>query len=267
MKLTSLFVVLSCFLFIGCSTYEYQENNVGDNVLIENVENNLSQDLETSDVLNIEGEVVSETEVQEEIVDKVKEIETLFFDSSLDFQYLLFNLDEVYNIEVNGKNYEIVIEEKNGEYVFLVEGIEIPFENLNFFLKLDDYEINVETFKEKETVQISFIKIIEEVVTENEVEIFIIEKDNSVVIEWDYQNLDQVKYFKVMHSKTNPDVKYPDQSAIEVLYKNDNQRFEHFYPNDGINYYRISVVLNDDSKIHSEVKKVNFKYEEKENHR
>ncbi len=81
----------------------------------------------------------------------------------------------------------------------------------------------------------------------------------SVEIKWDMYSGDDLKYYKVVHSTSNKDLKYPEDGYLtyitnpsETSYE-DKEKFQV-----GTNYYRITTVLNDDTKIHSNVEVLNI---------
>jgi len=83
------------------------------------------------------------------------------------------------------------------------------------------------------------------------------EENNKVRLEWnnDYSE-DDFKYYKVMYSKINSDLKYPHDFVIGVYDYVKADDFYHYHPSVGTNYYRITMVLNNGNYIHSNVKKV-----------
>lgn len=87
------------------------------------------------------------------------------------------------------------------------------------------------------------------------------EFDNeSLKLYWNkYYDNSNFKYYKVVHSTTNPDLKYPDDGYIEVI--SDIDKSYHVTDNKeyfkkGVNYYRVTVVLDDNSKYHGNVVKL-----------
>ncbi len=89
---------------------------------------------------------------------------------------------------------------------------------------------------------------------------------NQVNLIWKVNNPEEVEYFKVVRSENNEDPKYPEDGYVEVISPQKDQyeyKYEQ-YENAGIKvYYRITAVLKNGEKIHSEVFK--FKTDPSEN--
>lgn len=76
--------------------------------------------------------------------------------------------------------------------------------------------------------------------------------NDCVSLSWDYEGV--LKYYKVVRSVSNPEPKYPDDGYISVISDFDNKAYlDCDYNKSVTNYYRITVVLPDDNKIHSNV--------------
>ncbi len=71
--------------------------------------------------------------------------------------------------------------------------------------------------------------------------------NKTLVLKWD--ELENIRYYKVVRSQTNKDPKYPEDGYISVEY---GTEFEEIPPN-GTSYYRITAVMKDGEKIHSNV--------------
>lgn len=79
------------------------------------------------------------------------------------------------------------------------------------------------------------------------------EIEGCIKLEWNYEG-STLKYYKVVRSSTNPEPKYPEDGYISVISNKEEQEYTDCAYNDSlINYYRITVVLPDNSKIHSNV--------------
>lgn len=145
---------------------------------------------------------------------------------------------------------------------------------------VDDYEFSttdIEEIKKKlseklsipynEIASISKVQYVGEEkeyseIEDHQIELEIEEKDGKIYLKWDKYEGSDFMYYKVMHSNTNADIKYPQEAAKIVIddYKENEAEFGWF---DDVNYYRITVVLEGDKYIHTNViKYVPEEYEE-----
>jgi hypothetical protein len=256
MRLYQVVLVLLCIGFSGCTEgFEIEENNgsITENVVVEEVDND-SGSLDTT-----ENTVDSSEESIPEFVDTVKDkVSSLFLDQTTNFIYL--NSGEVYDLsaDFNGISYDysLEIKEENGNFIIYLDGIRVPISDLSLFFKFTDREFLLNKLGDGK-FKLLISKTLsdtdkEEIITNSEITLFVIEKEDHIVLEWE-DSLSNVKWYKVMHSTTDSDVKYPEQDAIGVYEYDQEKRFEHWKQKEGVNYYRISVVLEDDSVVHSDV--------------
>ena len=100
---------------------------------------------------------------------------------------------------------------------------------------------------------------------------FELELEDKIYVEWkEFPVPELFKYYKVMYSDSNSNVKYPDQGAVRVL-TNVHDITSNFKKSlkEGIHYFRLTVVLNNGEYLHSPIQKVVVTedvghYEEKE---
>lgn len=71
-------------------------------------------------------------------------------------------------------------------------------------------------------------------------------EEDVLVLEWNAYPNNDLSYYKVVWSQSNPDLMYPEDSYISVISQAENTRYE--VPEDkflnGTNYYRISAIRN-----------------------
>lgn len=90
-----------------------------------------------------------------------------------------------------------------------------------------------------------------------EVELEVELEDGKVELDWNEYPYDDFMYYKVMHSDWNSEIKYPDEAA---KYVGENQE-ETSYILDlhgTENYYRITVVLEENRYIHSDIVEIDY---------
>lgn len=75
---------------------------------------------------------------------------------------------------------------------------------------------------------------------------------NKAEIEWDKYEGDDFQYYKLLHSTSNKYVTYPEKYANYVGMKSTDTDFTHYDIEEGVNYYRLGIVLKGDEVIHSE---------------
>lgn len=264
-KFQKIVLLLLVILLVGCSQEFVIEENT--KVIQENISNNSNIKLQEA---QIEKDIYKEIEIEniEEKNISNESLEKITFSSSLDS--LIFKLDKEYSLEIGTQenifSYSFLVKETDGGYDSFINGVAIPTSVLSVYFNVENKEISFEklgdnkiklSFKEKEDNK----DHVEEEEIEIELEVDI--EDNSIELEWE-DTINGVKWYKVMHSVYNNNPKYPQDNAIAVIEKGKKQEFEHLNPSEGVNYYRISVVLEDDYIVHSEVVEVNFKYDHKE---
>jgi hypothetical protein len=84
-------------------------------------------------------------------------------------------------------------------------------------------------------------------------------EDGMIKIEWDeLEDEDNFKYYKVLNSNDNPDVTYPETSAIFVGQDVDETEFEIQTKklDKGVNYFRVGYVLENNEVFHTETVEV-----------
>jgi hypothetical protein len=81
-------------------------------------------------------------------------------------------------------------------------------------------------------------------------------EDNTIEVEWEkLDNKDNFKYYKVLISSTDSDVKYPETDAKFVGQDVSETKFEISTDklDKGVNYFRVGYVLANDEVFHTEV--------------
>lgn len=81
-------------------------------------------------------------------------------------------------------------------------------------------------------------------------------ENGNLELEWTEYEGDNLEYYKVVWSQTNPDLMYPEDGYIKYMsdehkYNVPSEKFK-----EGINYYRITTVLKDGTTINSNVEKI-----------
>lgn len=78
-------------------------------------------------------------------------------------------------------------------------------------------------------------------------------EDSQVLLNWSASQSANFKYYKVVRSNSNPTPSYPADGYIAVLVDRLMTEYVDKAPKEGTNYYRITVVKSDDSKVNSNV--------------
>lgn len=124
--------------------------------------------------------------------------------------------------------------------------------------ELDNIEEELDEIEWEEFESEDYFENIEEYEFDLEVEV----ENNKVEIEWEEFDFDEFKYYKVLHSTTTPNIKYPETSAIHVGMHQEETYFEHWKPHQGTNYYRIGIVLENGEVLHSDTYELDFTNQE-----
>ena len=287
MNIKYIFVVMfSLFIISGCSgSYNFEENNFNKsnddvNIELNTGENNSSIDVKISKLKN-KTLVDVDINLEQKIIDKANDAMNNL-SQVLDFSK--FKNGNLYiNSLINGSD-NVVVEVKDLDDDFvcsfkkslnLVKGDNsISFDGC----ELKDgsgYKITIiSTWGEFSYNIISDINLIDEYIEnneekddddDNEIKLEIdFENKESVYLKWNaFNDKDNFKYYKVVHSTTNSDLKYPVDGYISVItdiYQTSYVDVSKF--SEGTNFYRITVVLKDDTKVHSNVEFVDVDIKE-----
>ena len=254
-KICFLFLIF-VILFAGCtSEYSFSENEFENSINLE------GQVKDNYDNVTIDGQVKVKKDDVTKVIDRVKE--EINFNKYIIFEkveedgtvYIKNNYDKDLNV-----NLRVLDMSCNKEFVLKSKSIEkVEFSGCsfkNFDKVIFEFEVEGKRFKFS-----AYVKKLEgknfygkTLISSYDV------RNKSVVLDWKKYEGDKsnFKYYKVVHSTTNPDLKYPEDGYINYITDIDNTHFEtskHF--KEGmINYYRITTVLKSGEKIHSNVEKV-----------
>lgn len=269
--------IMLCFLvviLVGCTQdfeIEQNQNLVNQTISDENKEEvikSISENEANGTEISFEENEIELNNLKENKEDQKNEVQTLSFNDLNDIVTVELNKEYSLNIQRNDLSYtySFYVTEKIGNYTVIINGIEIPKDTLSIYFLVDDKEVQFEKIDDN-TVSMSFTTSVQEKgneIPETEITINVeIEiEDSYVELEWE-DNIDNAKWYKIMHSSYDKNPTYPQDNAIGVIEFGKDQEFKHWNPNEGKNYYRISIVLEDDSVIHSEVIEINFEAEEK----
>lgn len=270
--------IMLCFLavmVVGCTQdfeIEQNQNLVNQTISDENKEEvikSISENEVNGNEISFEENEIELNNLKENKEDQKNEVQSLSFNDLNDIVTVELNKEYSLNIQRNDLSYtySFYVTEKEGSYTVIINGIEIPKDTLSIYFLVDDKEVQFEKIDDN-TVSMSFTTSVQE--KENEIpeteitiDVEIEIEDSYVELEWE-DNIDNAKWYKVMHSSYDRNPTYPQDNAIGVIEFGKDQEFKHWNPNKGLNYYRISVVLLDDSVMHSEVIEINFEGEMEE---
>ncbi|MEC8220425.1 MAG: hypothetical protein VX028_00015 [Nanoarchaeota archaeon] len=267
--------IMLCLLVsivVGCTQdFEIEQNqNIVNQPISDGNKEEVIESISENEINEIlfEENEIELNNLRENKENQKEDIQTLSFNNLDDT--VTFELNKEYNLNIQRNDlsytYSFYVTGKEGNYTVIINGIEIPKDTLSIYFLVDDKEVVFEKI-DGNTVSMSFTTIPhkkenEDPETKTSIELEIEIEDNYVELEWE-DNINNVKLYKVMHSPYNNNPSYPKDNAIGVIEFGKDQEFKHWNPNEGINYYRISAVLLDDSVIHSEVIEINFEAEEK----
>ncbi|MEC8339756.1 MAG: hypothetical protein VXZ40_03960 [Nanoarchaeota archaeon] len=267
--------IMLCLLVsivVGCTQdFEIEQNqNIVNQPISDGNKEEVIESISENEINEIlfEENEIELNNLRENKENQKEDIQTLSFNNLDDT--VTFELNKEYNLNIQRNDlsytYSFYVTGKEGNYTVIINGIEIPKDTLSIYFLVDDKEVVFEKI-DGNTVSMSFTTIPhkkenEDPETKTSIELEIEIEDNYVELEWE-DNINNVKWYKVMHSPYNNNPSYPKDNAIGVIEFGKDQEFKHWNPNEGINYYRISAVLLDDSVIHSEVIEINFEAEEK----
>lgn len=257
-------------LLSGCSgSFDFEESNLDDgvdisgNVQVENEEYNVDVKVEKKEnSISIDvGEQLEEYKIDENDIDEDKELNAYYNGKSVELKWDIYSGDDLkyYKVVHSTSNKNLKYPE-DGYLTYITNPSETYYEDKDKFKVGTNYyrittvlKDNTKLHSNVEVLNIGGVENQEDYSYEGHFESY--DKGDYILLEWKAYKGDNFKYYKVVHSKTDSDPKYPEDGYIKVITNpletsfKDYEKFEI-----GIkNYYRITTVLSDDTKIHSNV--------------
>jgi len=180
-------------------------------------------------------------------------------------------------LENNKKEFQIDFEEVEGNFLYRVSSV-LKDEKI---IHSNIVQVKIKPQEIKEKVEGEKDKNIEEKVEKKqeeqkekfvedfkfeEIEIGYDKDERRIELKWEVNNNNNIKYYKIVKSTTNENPKYPEDGYYRVVNpQKTNEYYAEIYEiEEKKTYYRITAVLEDDSKIHSPVKEITPEIQEAE---
>jgi len=252
MKLIYVLGMVLMLLFAGCSQeYSFDENDFEGNIKLDAKVEGDNADVVVDANVNISKEKVEEVVDYSRYVtvERLEDDGTIYiknrYKDSLNFDLsipvascenkVVLEVNKVNKIELKGCDLDNI---ENAEVVLKIEGQKFSF---NLVVKASQGTVDN---------------------NDKELKVTYDAKNNGVVLDWKKYDGDKsnFKYYKVVHSTTNSDLKYPEDGYIAYITDIDKSHFETSkdFVEDKTNYYRITTVLKSGNKLHSNVEVIDL---------